>query len=581
MRWPVSQPALGVAGVLLVAKALVLARAGVAIGPESALVFVWQDVAVALAALAAIAALAEMSPDLISGRSTQIRIWAAYALFVTYVAVNVVVTDVLGSPLTWPMMRAAGGPLADSFAYYATLHSLWPVGVVLLTAVVMPVLARRVRHLSAGTLGGLLVVVAAGMALAPRVDTRGLDRNAVTALVSWPRVSAAEVLSSNWRTSPFESVGPGLEHLRGTARGMNVVLVILESTAAQYLGAYGDAEDPMPALTRLSQSSVVFDAAYAVYPESVKGLYATLCARSPRFGRSMESLLDANELPCVSPARTLGAAGYRTALFHSGRFGYLGMDRLVADLGFAHLEDAGAISGRVQSSFGVDEASTMARTLAWIDRGPAASPFFAVYMPAAGHHPYASNVAGIFDGDDEMSRYRNALHETDVALDTLLGGLASRDLLDRTMIIVLGDHGEAFGQHPGNAGHTLFIHDENVRVPYVIRIPGVTSPGSRVGAPASVLDTAPTLLDLMGLSVPNGTEGQSLLAPGSRVAPFFADYSLGWVGLRDGCWKYQFNMNAAQSHLFDVCRDPGETTNRAAEQPERVATYRRTLDNWK
>ena len=66
-------------------------------------------------------------------------------------------------------------------------------------------------------------------------------------------------------------------------------------------------------------------------------------------------------------------------------------------------------------------------------------------------------------------------------------------------MVVFGDHGEAFGEHPGNFAHTLFIHEENVRVPYVIAAPGVVdSEQRRVQRVASAIDTAPTILDLAG-----------------------------------------------------------------------------------
>jgi hypothetical protein len=590
----VPRAALCLLTVLLIAKVIVLWRAGVSVGAASWPAFVWQDIAVALA----VAVVEKTRPGLVFSRKSRSQVIDSkqlamssfgektspglvfYAAIAVYVAVNVAVAGVLSSPLTWPMIRAARGPLADSISLYLTAPTLVPVIAVLLAGALAPLLFRHLRRAPRWLVALSIATAVVGAAISPRVDTRGFDRNALTALVVWPRVSAAVPTSAAWRDSAFEPAPAPQLIETGAARGMNVVIVILESTAAQYLKMYGAAENPMPALERIGQTSLVFDAAYAAYPESIKGLYAAMCARSPRFGATMEATLAAPDGPCDSPARAFGRAGYATSLFHSGRFGYLGMDALVASLGFDTLADAGTIGGHVQSSFGVDEAATIASTLAWID-ATAGKPFFTVYMPAAGHHPYASNLPGPFAGDDDLSRYRNALHETDAALASLVAGLDARGQLARTMLIVFGDHGEAFGQHPGNVGHTLFIHDENVHVPYLISIPGVTTRQTHVPSPVSVLDTAPTLFDLAGLPPSSGTEGRSLLAPGARIAPFFADYSLGWLGLRDGCWKYQFNINATQSHLFNVCEDPAESIDRASEQHVRVATYRKTVTNWK
>src|SRR5439155_5722787 len=126
------------------------------------------------------------------------------------------------------------------------------------------------------------------------------------------------------RSSPFERTRrPALPALRGAAGGRNVVFISLESTAAQYLGIYGASPDVAPHLSQLARTSVVFDNAYAVYPESIKGLFSILCSKYPAFDSSAERYGAAR---CDSIAAVLAARGYRTALFHSGRFDYLGMN---------------------------------------------------------------------------------------------------------------------------------------------------------------------------------------------------------------------------------------------------------------
>jgi arylsulfatase A-like enzyme len=326
-------------------------------------------------------------------------------------------------------------------------------------------------------------------------------------------------------------------------------------------------------LTALAAQSIVFEHAYAAYPESIKGLFAVLCSRMPAFDLNAEAHARA---ACTPLARGFKSAGYRSALFHSGRFRYLGMDAVLHNQAFDTLEDAGAIGGRVESSFGVDEPSTVARMLEWIDRA-GEQPFFITYLPAAGHHPYATAAPGPFVGDGDLVAYKNALHEGDGALAVLFAGLRNRGLLERTTIVVYGDHGEAFGQHDGNFGHSLHIYDENIRVPLLVAMPGVTTTQTRVRDVASVIDVAPTLLDLAGLAIPSGYEGQSLLAGRPRMALFFTDYSMGLLGLQDGCWKALLEIESAHEQLFDTCADPDERVNLAAANPERIAAYRHRL----
>src|SRR5262249_56620346 len=133
--------------------------------------------------------------------------------------------------------------------------------------------------------------------------------------------------ASHVSTAPVED----LSRLRGAAAGRNIVMVGLESTAARYLGLYGAMPDVAPNLSALSKSGVVFENAYAVYPESIKGLFSILCSTAPGFDTDAESYAG---VPCRSIAEVLHAHGYRTALFHSGRFGYLGMNAIIRDRGY-------------------------------------------------------------------------------------------------------------------------------------------------------------------------------------------------------------------------------------------------------
>src|SRR5262245_42375259 len=349
------------------------------------------------------------------------------------------------------MWRAARGPLSDSILVYATWDNVLLTTIVSLLAIGLPFALNSRRHLRVA-FPMLIALVAVGPYSASRVATRGLERNAWTAIVAGaiPHVRA-RTSDDQWTPTGLEpTAGDQLQQFRGRAAGRHVVMVSLESTAAQYLGLYGAASDAMPNLTALADRAVVFDHAYSVYPESIKGLFSILCSAYPALDEAAESYADAE---CASIADVLGRRGYRTALFHSGRFGYLGMESIVRHRGFEVLEDAGDIGGQRQSSFGVDEPSTVARMLEWIDSLDPGERFFITYLPIAGHHPYDTPEPGPFVERTDADRYRNALHYGDDALGLLIRGLGARGLEQQTLWIVFGDHGEAFGQHGGNYGH--------------------------------------------------------------------------------------------------------------------------------
>src|SRR5262249_15158676 len=146
-----------------------------------------------------------------------------------------------------------------------------------------------------------------------------------------PRVSARSA-DADWRSRGFDRTRrDDLSRFRGAAAGRHVIVVGLESTAARYLGTYGATPEVMPNLSALARSAIVFANAYAASPESIKGLFSVLCSTSPAFDTTAAIYA---AMPCPSLASSLSRAGYATALFHSGRFMYLGMDAIIRNRGY-------------------------------------------------------------------------------------------------------------------------------------------------------------------------------------------------------------------------------------------------------
>src|SRR5580704_3968949 len=539
----------------------------------SLLAYVWQDVMVALVFGAFDIALQRI-------RGATRIVWAIYWAIAIYTAINIPVGRVVSTPLTRPMLRAARGPLADSMLVYLTATNILLVVSVLTAAAGLPWLTRRVpRQFTRLAVVCAIAAVLLGPMASNRAETRGMDRNVVTALMGtgMPRVVADDG-ASEWRESRFEVDGSGdLSRFAGTAQGLNLVMVSLESTAAQYLSLYGGEYEVTPNLSALARRALVFENAYAVYPESIKGLFSVLCSTFPAFDSEPEEYAN---LECRSVASVLGDAGYRTAMFHSGRFGYLGMESIIRHRGYQTLEDAGDIAGSHNSSFGVDEPATVARMLAWIDALPRGQHFFLTYLPIAGHHPYATPERGPFQGTDEIDQYRNALHYGDASLGLLIEGLRARGLEENTVWVIYGDHGEAFRQHEGNYGHTFFLYDENIHVPFLIAAPGLLRGQHQVRKVVSLVDTAPTILDLMGIAAPVSYQGRTMLDGTPRMALFFADYSLGLLGLRDGPWKFVYEIDSGRANLFDLDRDPREASDVSKREAARARWYGQVVRGW-
>lgn len=565
-------------GVFVAFKILILAGRDIPLGVWTPLAYFWQDALVAL--LLGAADYASRRPRL--G-------WILYGAVVAYMGLNLAVVRVLSTPLTWPMLRAARGPLADSVIFYLNASNLLLVALLLAVAALLPPAARKLRPRWIAIATVLAVgLVVTGPQAARRMETRGLERNPLFAIATSALPRTARLATDappgkarpmQWRASPLPAAtdGEDLSAYRGAAAGRNVILVSLESVAAQYLKSYGADLDLTPNLSRLASQSILFENAYAAYPESIKGLFSVLCSTFPAMDTEPELYANVSR---VAVAERLRKAGYRTGLFHSGRFRYLGMESIIRNRGYQTLEDAGAIEGNYESSFGVDEFATVRRILSWIDTDRRRR-FFVTYLPIAGHHPYETPERGPFPEPDEMGRYRNALLYGDAALGTLIAGLRQRGLEDETLWVIYGDHGEAFGQHDGNFGHTFFLYDENVRVPLLLAAPGIVNKQHRVERVASLVDVAPTLLDLVGFDASAPTsDGKSLLDPRASMALFFTDYSLRMAGLRDGRWKFIHELDSGHSKLFDLQFDPSEKHDLSTQHPERAESYRRQVLAW-
>ena len=472
--------------VFALAKCAGLLGHHVPISAWSPIAYLWQDALVALV-FAAIEALL--------GRRAAVA-WLTYAVLAGYAAINIPVVRVLSTPLTASMWRAARGALADSIWLYATAANVLLIVAVSAAAALAPFCLRNASRRRVVAL--LAVCVAAGPAAMTRTETRGLERNAWTALAfsMMPQVTA-RTGAADWRGQGVDRTpSVDLSVFRGAAAGRNVVLVSLESTAAKYLGLYGAAPDVMPRLSELARTGIVFDNAYAVYPESIKGLFSVLvldlsvvrqlggdvCGRSVPVDRSgaRRRRLCNGAVPC-RPVHVSGHGGHRPE------------PRLPAARGRGRHRREPRVQLRRRRA--VDR-----RANPRLDRRTSRDqPFFVTYLPIAGHHPYDTPEPGPFPEHDEFGRYRNALHYSDAALGSLIDGLEARGRQQNTLWIVYGDHGEAFGQHDGNFGHTFQLYEENVRVPFLIAAPGLLRRQIRSERIVSLIDTTPTMLDLLGV----------------------------------------------------------------------------------
>lgn len=520
----------------------------------------------------AIAALALAVAVGIFGEPPTILALGVYVPWCVAAVVNVPVSRVFGTSTTAMMLGASGGAISDSFGPYVKASNVLGVGAVIVAAFATTFMPWFLE--APPLFVGLAVLAIASHVAVRRTRTRGIHRDPVVTLVR-TRLARRAPRRMPRIALPGEGEHLDLGHLAGVARGRNVIWISLESTAARYVSAYGAPHDVLPAVSSLGALGLTFERAYAVCPESIRGLASWLCSFTPT-PQTPPATYAASAFPADSIAQVAKDAGFRTALFHSGRFDYLSMREVIEERGFDLIRDAEAIPAMHVESFGIDESSVVQAILKHLDEHRD-EPSFVVYLPIAGHHPYAAPGSAHAAELDDRDRYLLDLAHGDRAIAALLEGVRERGLWDTTLFVVHGDHGEAFGEHDGNVIHTFQAYEENVRVPLFIVAPGSDMGPLRVPNLTTLVDLAPTVAELLGLPLSSTWEGRSALRTRSNAFAMFADYGVEQFAVRDGRWKLVLTPEAGTPELFDVDEDPLELHDRAASEPGRVHEYTKAL----
>lgn len=353
----------------------------------------------------------------------------------------------------------------------------------------------------------------------------------------------------------------------------NVVLVTLDTTRADALGAMGNARAQTPALDALAARGALFERAYASTPLTLPSHATILTGMDPRIHgvRDNGDLASWEDLETV--AERLATRGYETAAFVAAFVldSSFGLDR-----GFDLYDDEIERRGD-PLSFAVPQRRgevVTDRALEWLGerrRGP----FFLwvhYYDPHTPHQPPPPF-------DQLESPYGAEVAYVDSQVARLLEGVERAAGGRETSIVVVGDHGESLGQH-GEATHGVVVYDSTLHVPLIAAGPGFPA-GARSREFVGTRDVAATILTAAGEQPFPRSQGvplQSVLAgegPAERT-DYFASlgpwYRFGWArlaGVRNSRWKYTAEPEPVE--LYDVLADPGETVNRAAEEPEVVA----------
>jgi tetratricopeptide (TPR) repeat protein len=374
---------------------------------------------------------------------------------------------------------------------------------------------------------------------------RALRYNFIVGLVA---LSAALAAAGGWKYARASAPVSG-----------PIVLISIDGLRADHLPAYGYRGVQTPAIDRLAADGVVFEHAYSHVPQSLPAHSAILTGRLP----------------------------FETGVRDSVGFTVKESERLLAEI----LRDRGYSTAAVVSTFELGTASGISQGFQFFDDTmAAAAPAIAVGAVArdridsehvAEHWLKSAGTERVFlfiqlrlDQPDDLAPYDESVAATDETVGRFVGYLKAHQLYDQSTIVLVASYGEGLGDHKEQT-HGLFVYDEALHVPLIVKLAAGQSAGHRVDDVVQHVDLMPTILDFAKAPIPGNIQGRSLKAlldgtghlTGRAVysESLYGYYHFGWAPLRtitDGRYRY---IAAPREEFYDLAADQGEQENLAAD----------------
>jgi arylsulfatase A-like enzyme len=406
----------------------------------------------------------------------------------------------------------------------------------------------------------------------------------------------------DWDQRPLGTVAD-IARLRERS-DLNLLFIVVDTLRAERMGGYGYERDTSPSLDRLAKSGVRFQRHLVQSTwtkSSMASMWTGLYPAHTGVTRYDHVVPDAARMP----AEILREAGFQTLGFWrngwvSPTFGF--------DQGFDVYQRplASPIPPNLRranptlSDKSTDE-SMMNSAVEFVRVGGQKRWF--IYLHMMDLHEYVYDAESALFGSTHSDLYDNSIRWTDSSIRLLLEDLAKLGQLDRTLVAVVSDHGEAFLER-GFEGHAREVYRETTEVPFLLFFPFRLDPGIVVETRTQNVDVWPTLYDILGIAPPQGVDGRSLLPEilasakgealenGKRTA--IADLDQSWsqreipplpaISVVEDEFRYvrieQPDGSERAELLFDAKDDPRELRDRSKEEPETLERLRAAADDY-
>jgi phosphoglycerol transferase MdoB-like AlkP superfamily enzyme len=366
----------------------------------------------------------------------------------------------------------------------------------------------------------------------------------------------------------------------------NIVLFVFESTPRQFVSLYDSTFDVTPNLKRWKGASVMFSNIYAHIPSTPNTMFSLISGVYPLISYK-SAVVENPKINLPSLPNELNKNGWISSLFFSSDLQYSRMDEYAGNQHFEIIKDYKKIlcaRNKMPQSHteldGLDDQCLADEYLNWYDSNQNLKRFCILWTNQT-HYPYFTQEENphYTSVNKDLNQYLSALKNGDKAFGILMEGLKKRRVLDSTLVIVIGDHGEAFGTHKQTT-HGSKIYEENIHIPCILYNPILFHGGvdQQLGG---MIDIPATILHLAGIKKPKEWQGKSLLNPTNLNRTFFiAPYSDFLFGTRTGNWKFIYNASTDESELYNLAADPLELKNLASQYPSRVKSEYEIIAAW-
>jgi choline-sulfatase len=358
----------------------------------------------------------------------------------------------------------------------------------------------------------------------------------------------------------------------------NVVLISIDTLRADHVSCYGYTQLKTANIDSLAQDGVLFQNAFSQVPLTLPSHTSIMTGLFPNHHGVRNNGTFIFDKKSLTLAKIFASHAYNTAAFVSA---YVLDRRFGLNDGFSHYDDDIPLEKQNPHSLEAErkaEAVT-SKALQWLQQQKDNQFFMWIHYydphsPYAPPEPYASRYENPYDGE---------IAYVDDQIGVLLSYLKTSNLYTNTLIIIIGDHGEAFGEHK-EMTHGMFLYDATLHVPFIIHFPHLNL-RKRVTELVQSVDLFPTLLELIAAEkVAN--DGSSLIplitgkgndSTRYSYAETLYPNSFKWSALysiRNEQWKY---IEAPKSELYDISKDPEEKINVMNNYPEKAVSLQTRL----